>query len=206
MDLFGNLYPYNYHKRFLLTYHKTLIPQKFIYTIPNYLEEKNHLLLENSTEFFNKGSIFFPRRPSKKDHFDYLEPSRTFFSIYGNKESTQNILFIRFTQNNLIISLADASNGNILVNMTSGLLKKKGAFHKKKNFRTYYSIIQKLNKKFKLLNRSYFIKIKIMSKLNLRQLNTIAQALESCGFKITLIHVCIPVAHNGCKAKKSRRL
>jgi ribosomal protein S11 len=206
MDLFGNLYPYTYHKRFLLTYNKTLIPQNFVYAVPNYLEEKKHLILEDSTEFFSKGGTFYPRRSPKKNHFDYLEFQHTFFNFERNKELSQNILFIRFTQNNLIVSLADSSNGNILINMTSGLLKKKGAFHKKKNFRTYYSIIQKLNKKFKLLNRSYFIKVKVMSKLNLRQLNTIIQALENCGFKITVIHICIPIAHNGCKIKKSRRL
>lgn len=204
MDLFGNFYPYNYHKRFLLTYHKTLVSQKFIYTTPNFLEEKNHLTLESSTEFFNNGGAFYPRRTSKKHHLDYLEYKNSFFD--PSKISVDNTLFIRFTQNNLIISLADSANGNILVNMTSGLLKKKGAFHKKKNFRTYYSLVQKLNKKFKLLNRSYLIKIKIMSRLNLRQLNTIIQALESCGFQIILIHMCIPVAHNGCKLSRSRRL
>ena len=201
MDLFGN-YPFNYHKRFLLTYQKSLVSQRFIYTLPNFLKEKQDLILEDRTEFFDKSGFFYPKRSPKKDHFDYLEYQTSLI----NNTLNHNIIFVRFTQNNLIISLVDSSNGNVLVNITSGLLKKKGVFHKKKNFRTYYSVVQKLHKKFKLLNRSYMIKIKVMSRLNLRQLSTITQALENCGFKIFLIHMCVPIAHNGCKPARSRRL
>jgi ribosomal protein S11 len=199
MDLFGVSYPH-YNKKYLYTHAESISFGHFIYVLKNFLNFKDKILsLQHHKDIFET----INNEDRKKHPYRHLDCLNNLQSQAQNANNL--ILYLRLTQNNFIISLVNSKNGDVLINVSSGLLKKKGVFNKKKNFRTYYAVIQKLSKKFKLLNLSYNLNIKIMSKFNIRQLNTIILALESCGFQIAQLHICVPTAHNGCKIPKSKR-
>ena len=118
----------------------------------------------------------------------------------GKRQITRGRAVIRCSYNNTAVNIADAQ-GNILAWATSGLMGFKGAKKATPYAATQVvaSVTEKV-KKYGLKELEVFVKGVGSGR------ESSIRALANNGFDLILIKDITPIPHNGCRAKKPRRV
>ena len=136
-------------------------------------------------------------------YFEYLDPSMSNTAEKIKRVSKNKpidfVLFIKFTQSNIIVHLTDVT-GRIVLNVSSGLLNLKGKERINK-----YAILQIIRILFyRYKNTPLTIALHFRG-LNRNYIKLVTKHLKKV-FLIKIVKCFNSVSHNGCKPKKIRRL
>jgi len=113
---------------------------------------------------------------------------------------TKGRVFVQATYNNTIVTMAD-QNGNALAWASAGLLGFRGA--KKATPFAAGEIVRTVAEKVKDMGLK---DVEVFVKGIGSGREAAVRALNANGFNILAIHDTTPIAHNGCRAKKPRRV
>lgn len=134
-------------------------------------------------------------QPEKQDHVVSGKRKKS-----GARQIRKGQAHIQSTYNNTIITITDL-NGAVLGWSSSGSLGFKGA---KKS--TPYAASQIINNVLEKVQKNNIKELQVFVKGVGGGRDAAIRALAAKGFEISLIKDVTPIAHNGCKKRKPRRV
>lgn len=134
-----------------------------------------------------------------KKNKNYKRSVNFYFGPLPNYRSS--LLFINKKRKNLFFTLTDL-NGSVLCSVTAG------KFDIKRRKRMSPQTVELLTKRISTYAKMFRISlVDIILKVKARfMITTLVRTLKFYGFKLLVASEIIPIAHNGCRKKKKRRL